>query len=47
MTGNSNGRGDSDGSGGSELIRITKSGELVRVTHPVSLSESQPEQQLE
>ncbi len=33
-----NGRDDSDGSGGSEL---------VGVTHPVSLSESHPEQQLE
>jgi len=39
MTGNSNGRDDSDGSGGSELIRATKSGELVGVTHLVSLSE--------
>jgi len=42
-----NGRDDSDGSGGSELVEVTKSGELVGVTHPVSLSESHPEQQLE
>ncbi len=38
MIGNSNGHDDSDGSGGSEL---------VEVTHPVSLTESHPEQQLE
>ena len=32
MTGNSNGRDDRDRSGGSELIRVTKSGELIGVT---------------